>query len=159
VTLIVLEPHEHNAAVGVGVARFNARRDSEDKHYYDRSRMEDDFTAGIASAVCEMAVAKHTNRYWGAHVWHASDHDKYKDMPDVGTNIEVRRTRTDFVAIRHKDVQANRVIFAASVKLPEFVEVTIHGWITAAEGWELGYPADYDKQGLTRKLALTELHK
>ena len=115
--------------------------------------MEDDRTAQVASAICELAVAKATNRYWSGHVWHRSEHAKYRDVPDVGTNIEVRRVRTkESVAVRQHQVGKGLVLFAAYAEPPESREVRIWGWMEYDEAWELALPASYDSSGNTKLL-------
>jgi hypothetical protein len=158
---IYLEPFEHNIATQVGVARYNARKDSKDQSYYDPARMESNFNANIASAVCEMAVAKYTNQYWACHVWCIEQHRFYSTMADVGENIEVRRVRerSNPVAIRERDVRENRIIYAAYVKAPEYEEVEILGWIDAKEGWDKGTRPDYDKRNDTRVVRISELNQ
>ena len=158
---IYLEPFEHNIAVQVGVARYNMRKDSADQSYYDPARMESNFNANIASAVCEMAVAKFTNQYWAGHVWCIEQHRFYSTMADVGTNIEVRRVRdrNNPVAIRERDVREGRIIYAAYVKAPEYEEVEILGWIDAQQGWEIGTRPSYDKKNDTRVVEIDKLNK
>ena len=158
---IYLEPFEHNIAVQVGVARYNMRKDSGDQSYYDPARMESNFNANIASAVCEMAVAKYTNQYWACHVWCVEQHRLYSRMPDVGTNIEVRRVRDkkNPVAIRERDVRDGRMIYAVYAKAPEYEEVEILGCIDAQEGWNIGTIPSYDKKNNTRVVATEQLTK
>ena len=91
---VILEPWEYEHATLVGVRRYTANWGKADAPWYDAERMEDDRTAQVAACVCELAVAKATNRYWSGHVWPASEHRARRDTPDVGHNIEVRRVRT-----------------------------------------------------------------
>jgi hypothetical protein len=92
--------------------------------------MEDDRSAHVAAAICELAVAKATNRYWHGHVWDRAAHAKHRNAPDVGTNIEVRRVRTrDAVAVRRSD--AGKIVFAARAIAPEFTEVDVLGYVNA----------------------------
>lgn len=141
---ISLEPWEYEHACNVGIRRFTANWSKHDAPHYDKSRMEDDRTAQVAAAICELAVAKHTNRYWPAHIWHASEHSKYRDLPDVGRNIEVRRIRTGTTAaVRKHQLDKGLVLWVAHAVAPEFREVHLHGWIRYDEAWELGVPAQY----------------
>lgn len=127
---IVLEPWEYEHAWQVGIARFTRNWRRGDAAHYDRGKMEDDRTAQAAAAICELAVAKAVNRYWHAHVWDVRDHDRYRHLPDVGSNIEVRRCRTrDAVAVRRSD--AGKIVFAARTIGDEFREVDVLGWIPA----------------------------
>jgi hypothetical protein len=162
VTLVSLEAWEYERACQVGIQRYTARWTSRDaSHYQDKARQEDNRTALVAAAICELAVAKLTNRYWHGHVWHASEHHKYKDLPDVGTNIEVRRLRTrECVAIRKKqNDRKDLVVFAARAVMPELRQVEVLGYIEQKEGWEIGTPADYDPSGNTREVHISKLKK
>lgn len=149
---IILESWEYEWANHVGIRRFTENWGRVDAQHYDRSRMEDDRTAQVAACVCELAVAKYANRYWSGSVWKAADHKKYRDLPDVGRNIEVRRLRTkDVVPIRQHQLGKGLKLFAARPVMPELREVDIYGWIDHDEAWEFGDPADYG-HGETRVL-------
>lgn len=155
-TVVHLEPWEYEHASAVGIRRFTERWGSSNAAHYDSARMEDDRTAQVAAAVCELAVAKHTNQYWGGHVWHASDHPKYRDIADVGTNVEVRRVRTrDGVALRRRQVGTGLVLWAAKAVEPEFRAVELWGWIDYDLGWALSEPSSFDDD--TRYLDRREL--
>lgn len=158
-TRVKIEKWEYERAHAVGIARAVARWGSQDaSHYQDKSRQEDNRTAQVAAALCELAVAKLTNRYWHGHVWHHSEHMKYRGLPDVGRNIEVRRLRTrDSVAIRRRqNDQDGLVVFAARVIGPEMDSVEVYGYIDHKKGWEIGEPADYDP-GHTRLVHISKL--
>jgi hypothetical protein len=115
--------------------------------------MEDDRTAQVAACVAELAVAKYINQYWSGHVWHQSEHNRYKDLPDVGTSIEVRRLRTrESAAVRKHQVGKGLVLFVAKPILPELREVIIYGGRDYDEAWENATPSDYDPEN-TRELA------
>lgn len=142
--IITLEPWEYVHACNVGIGRFAANWGKADAPHYKKVLMEDDRTAQVASAIAELAVAKATNRYWPGHVWSKEDHHKYKDVPDVGSNIEVRRVRSgNTVAVRKHQVGKGLVLFAAQPEPPEFMQVDVWGWIHYDQAWELGEPAHY----------------
>jgi hypothetical protein len=66
-------------------------------------------------------------------------------MPDVGTNIEVRRIRTrDKAAVRKIQVGKGLVLFVAKPIMPEIRSVEIYGWMKYDEAWEVGIQSDYD---------------
>jgi hypothetical protein len=141
-----LEDWEYDWAVHVGKQVTLANRGKKDaRHYPDRSVMQDDETANIMSAVAEMAVAKATNRYWSGSYWPAARHEELRGGPDVGDNIEVRRTRRrdGHLPIRQRDVNLGRICFSAYVH-DDMRTVTVNGWIAARTGYEIGSPADYD---------------
>lgn len=143
--LVVLEPYEYEWAAHVGTRRYIENWKKQDASYYKKELMEDDRTAQVAAAVCELAVAKYTNRYWSGHVWHASEHNLYKEKTaDVGANIEVRRVRTgESAAVRQRQVGQNLVLFVAKVAMPELREVDVWGYINYDKAWKIGTPAPY----------------
>ena len=146
-TRIYLEPWEYEWASHVGTRRYIENWGKANAPHYKHQRMEDDRTAQVAACVCELAVAKHTNRYWSGHVWTAEQHSKYRDMPDVGHNIEVRRLRTrDTAAVRRHQVGKGLVLFVARPIMPELRYVDIYGWIPYDEARELAIPSDYDPE-------------
>ena len=147
-TLIELEPWEYEWASHVGARRFIENCGKRDAAHYDKKRMEDDRTAQVAACVGELAVAKATNQYWSGHVWHKSDHETYKHLPDVGTNIEVRRIRTSpSGAVRKRQLGKGLQLFIVRPVPPEFRAVELLGWIDHDEAWELGEPSNYDPEG------------
>lgn len=143
--IVQLEPFEYEWASHVGTRRYIENWRKKDATYYKKELMEDDRTAQVASAVCEIAVAKITCRYWSGHVWTASEHNYYKNkIKDVGRNIEVRRVRTgDAAAVRKNDLGKDLVLFVAKAIPPELREVEVWGYINCDKAWELGEPAHY----------------
>lgn len=128
--IITLSPWEYAAAFDVGIARHVANWGRGDAAHYKRGCMEEDHKAEAAAAICELAVAKHTNQYWHGHVWHHTEHWKYKNCPDVGEDVEVRRIRTaDGVAIRRSDW--GKVVWAARVVDSGYKQVEILGFVEA----------------------------
>lgn len=148
---VELEPWEYEWASHVGARRFIENWGKKDASYYDKGRMEDDRTASVAAAICELAVAKHTNKYWSGHVWSKSDHNKYKHTSDVGANIEVRRVRTgDTARVNKSQVGKGLWLFVVRAIAPEFRAVDILGYIDYDEAWDKGLPSPYDDSGNTR---------
>lgn len=155
---LTLEPWEYEHACNVGIRRYTANWSKEDAPHYKAEYMEDNRTATVAAAICELAVAKYTNRYWHAHIWHRSEHEKYKHLPDVGTNIEVRRIRTTkAAAVRRHQLGKGLVIWVAETIAPEFRDVTLHGWLKHDDAWELGEHPAYDKEN-TRTIHINQLN-
>ena len=147
VKTVELEPWEYDWAMYVAARRVTANWGKKDAPHYHRENMEDDRTASAAACVCELAVAKATNRYWSGHVWHASEHGKYRDVPDVGRNIEVRRVRTsDFAAVRRHQLGEGLVLFVAKPHMPEMKCVDILGWLEYDVAWDLGTESKYDPE-------------
>jgi hypothetical protein len=142
---VSLEAWEYEWASHVGARRYTANWGKADAPWYDAERMEDDRTAQVAACVCELAVAKATNRYWSGHVWPPVEHKQRRDTPDVGHNIEVRRVRTSLkAAVRRHQVGKGLVLVVAYAIPPEFREVDVMGWIHMDEAWEVGVPPDWD---------------
>jgi hypothetical protein len=155
--IVNLLPWEYEWVCHVGARRFAANWFRPDAKHYHRDRMEDDRTAQVAACAAELAVAKHTNRYWSGHVWDYRDHNQYKDIPDVGTNIEVRRIRTrDTAAVRKRQVGKGLVLFVAKPVMPEIRSVEIYGWMHYDQAWEVGTESDYDPD--TRLVSVEHLN-
>lgn len=155
---IHLETWEYEHASNVGIRRYTANWSKKDAPHYKKEHMEDDRTASVAGAVCELAVAKFTNRYWHAHIWHATEHNTFRNLPDVGRNIEVRRIRTrKKAAVRRHQLGSGLVLWAAEAIAPEFREVTLYGWLKYDDAWEMGQPAVYDPDN-TRTIQVEQLN-
>lgn len=155
--LIKLESWEYEWVNSVGIRRFTANWNKKDAAHYKRERMEDDRTAQVAAAACELAVAKLTNKYWSATVWPADQHEEQKHRADVGTNFEVKRIRTkDAVAVRRSQVGKGLFIWACKVVMPEIKEVEVIGYLDYDAAWQQGTPSDFDPEG-TRYLPLGKL--
>ena len=150
--IIDLSPWEYEWASHIGARRYIENWNKHDAAHYDKSRMEDDRTAQVAACVAELAVAKYTNRYWSGHVWHASEHHKHRETPDVGANIEVRRLRTkETAAVRRRQLSKNLVLFVAKPLMPELRQVEIYGFLEYDIAWNLSVPSIYDPDN-TREL-------
>lgn len=143
--IIDLDPWEYEWASHVGIRRFTERWTSLNAPWYQDSRMEDDRTAQVAAAITELAVAKHTNQYWGGHVWPADQHHLYRDLPDVGRDIEVRRVRSRRgAAVREKQLNRGLILWAGQPTPPEFRQVDLWGWIDYDQGWAKAEPSGFD---------------
>jgi len=156
---VSLESWEYEWAAHVGVQRLTANRHKRDAAHYDPARMQDNLRANVAACCCEIAVAKVTNRYWSGSAWKAGQHDTFKRaVADVGHNIEVKRVREHGkpVAVRQRDVIGHMVLFGAHAHDPEFLSVTVYGWLPADVAWQLGKPSAYDASG-TRLVEISRL--
>lgn len=123
-------PWEYERGFGVGIARFVANWGRPDAPHYDRSRMEEDRKAQAAAALCEIAVARCVNEYAHLHVWPWSDRKRYRHLPDVGLDIEVRRTRTKpAICVRRSD--AGKKVYGARVVDSEYRRIEVLGYISA----------------------------
>lgn len=155
-TVVELYPWEIEWTMVVGMRRHHANLHKQDAKHYDPSRMEDNLTASVKAARCELAVAKAIGHYWSGSYWDSGQHKDYATVPDVEPNIEVRRTRyTDGqLPVRSSDVAQLRVMVQAHTDDPGIVTVT--GFIYAVDGWEIGKPARYDTVN-TRLVSQSEL--
>lgn len=130
--IIKLHSWEYARGFEVGIGRFIANWGRKDAAHYAENgeAMEENRSASVAAALCEIAVARYTNQYWWGHVWPAGQHLIYAKKPDVGRDIEVRRVRTRReVAVRRGD--AGKVVWAARVVCPEYRAVEICGSVVA----------------------------
>lgn len=144
--IVDLYPWEIELAYQVGIRRDNVNATKPDAAHYDRSRMEDNLRASVAAAACELAVARATCCYWTMSIWDTSQHYKYKALPDVLPNIEVKRVREpeNPMVVRRREVGTGMVIVSAYAVPSFFRSVEIKGWLPADEAWSLGKPAAYD---------------
>lgn len=134
--LVALEPWEYEHGFAVGIRRFTANWCRPDAPHYRRERMEEDRKAQAAAALCELAVAKYLNQYWHASIWHVADQGKYRSMPDVGKDIEVRRVRTQGgVTVRRGD--AGRIVWCARTADPEYRTIELLGCVEADRALKL----------------------
>lgn len=128
--IVTLEPWEYEHGFSVGIRRFTANWCRPDAKHYHRELMEEDRKAQAAAALCELAVAKYLNQYWHGSIWHVADQHKYRKMPDVGHNIEVRRVRTQGgVTVRPAD--AGRVVWGARCADAEYRTIELLGCVEA----------------------------
>jgi len=174
--IVHLEEWEWRHAMHVAAARTTANWKKEDASQYqgNKNRMEDNRTNNERACVCELAVAKATNRYWSGSEWPSDRHDDHKDKEaDVGTNIEVRciRTRKAFKIKEASDVGKGRILFGTetlrtSDGKEELKTVKIYGWIAIDKAWEElvnNNPPDYinktEEHGFrTREVPIEMLH-
>lgn len=158
-TTVHLLPWERDWAHHIGKARHEVNLQRQDASWYDPRRMEDNLTASISAAVAEMAVAKHVNQYWSGSIWPVAEHDKYKNLPDVGDNIEVRTVRTSSsAAVRRHQVGKGLILWVAKPVRPALDTVDLWGWIPMDSAWDLGSPATYDRSGRTRVIHRSQLY-
>lgn len=130
--IVRLERWEYEHAVDVGVRRMTANWNKQDAEYYqNKSILQEERVASPAIAVCELAVAKYLGLYWHGSYWHATEHSKYRDLPDVGEDVEVRRVRTGAATVRRKD--RGRKVWVAREHDSEHRTVEILGFVEADE--------------------------
>jgi hypothetical protein len=145
--IVELTHWEYHNASHVATMRTVYNWSSKDAVHYKRDRMEDDRTANLAAAVCELAVAKTINEYWHGSAWHPVENKKFAaTLPDVGHDIEVRRSRNKrTVAARRKQLGQGLYLFGAECVDEELRVVDVWGWLPYDEAWELGSPSSYNE--------------
>jgi hypothetical protein len=156
---IKLETWEYEWACAVGISRYTANWNKNDAEHYKKERMEDDRTASVAAAVCELAVAKASNTYWSGHVWPADEHETQKHRADVGQRSEVRRTRNGkTIAVRRKQLNKGLIIWGCMAVMPELREVDVYGYLDHDQAWALAEPSDFDPDN-TRYVSIQYLNQ
>ena len=158
--VVTLDPWEYDHAHHVGIRRSTANWQVADTAAYRNDRKQDERTASPAAAIAELAVAKHLGLYWPATVWVRSAHSRYRHLPDVFPNIEVRRVRDrrNRVAVRAKDLGKGLVLVAAHPIGEEFREVEILGFLPVEEAWEIGTEVPFDSFDSTRGVTVSQMH-
>tara|TARA_Y100000004_G_C8912606_1_gene411639 strand:+ start:847 stop:1347 length:501 start_codon:yes stop_codon:yes gene_type:complete len=143
-TIVKLEPWEWVHALSVGARRHEANWNSKDAAHYDRRGMEDDRTSQARACVCELAVAKKTNRYWSGSVWYSGHNQNKKKHADVGRKFEVKHVRTkNFTRVDKHMTGKGMYLFVAKTLDEELKTVEILGWIEYDAAWELGTESQY----------------
>lgn len=138
--IIDLEPWEYIHAHDVGIKRAVANWNVRDKKSYTNGKNQPEIIESPVAAISELAVAKALNLNWSGHVWDNRDHSKYKSIPDILPNIEVRRVRdkANPVAVWEKDYGKGLILVATYPVPPEFRQVEILGWLPLDIAWENG---------------------
>jgi hypothetical protein len=128
--IVRLERWEYEHAAHVGFSRFTANWNKQDAVYYqDKNVMEEERVASPVIAMCELAVAKYLGKYWHGSYWHACEHDKFRDLPDVGDDVEVRRVKSGMATVRRGD--RGRTVWVARAHDAECRTVEILGFVEA----------------------------
>lgn len=142
---IELRPWEYSLAAQVGAERTAQNFQRADAAHYDRGRMEDDRTANHAAAAAELATARIMDRNWNAcGAWSPDRHAEFRDLPDVGKNIEVRRIRdADSTTFAMGEKDRRRILVACYVVPPELRIVRYLGWIDGETAFAMATPAGY----------------
>jgi len=139
-----LTKEEVHQCVDAAKHRWMGKWGSIDKPSYagnNKKYLEHDLLASLRAAVTEWAVAKYLHQVWGGQITYPnSEHNHRKNLPDVGTDIEVRSRRTrDGVPVWEKDIQARKILVGTEVvDDTTFSEVRIFGYLPMLEVPEVG---------------------
>ena len=138
---------------------MNMRRGDAPAYAMNAERMQDNYIANYASARCELATAKHTNRHWNASWWKPEQHHLYADRADVGDNIEVKRIRNaqHNLLVKQKYALLDHVLVLAFSDDNTPHNVTLIGWCKGPQAWEQGTPPEWDRSGKLRLLRQDQL--
>lgn len=145
---VVLTDWEMDRVHHVGKKRMELNSGNRNAaHYSDVSRQQDRRIAEPAAAACECAAARSINRYWHGSYWSEGDHQQFKNTPDVGENVEVRRIRYPNArgfAVGEKD--RDQIVMACYVEDEQDLRVVrVLGWIHGSTALNLGQMTDYGR--------------
>lgn len=138
---------------------MNMRRGDAPAYAMNAERMQDNYIANYASARCELATAKHTNRHWNASWWKPEDHHLYGDRADVGEDIEVKRIRDPHhnLLLKQKYAILNHILVLAFSNDNTPHNVDLIGWARGPQAWEDGTPPAWDQSGKLRLVRQDQL--
>jgi len=141
---VVLTPAEVHQMIDAAKHRWMGKLGSVDKPSYsgdNKKYMEHDFLASWRAATTEWAVAKYLGETWAGQITYPnSEHPVRKNLPDVGTNYEVRARRTrDAIPVWEKDIQPGKIVVGTEVVDDStFSQVNIFGWLPMEEVKSVG---------------------
>lgn len=111
--VVILKPWQVDWASYAGAQRTarNANK-AKNKPDYDVNPavLQTDIEANTASCLCELATSIALNQRWNGPYWNYEHRKEAGNSPDVGYNIEVRRTRTIGGGIPVKPEEATKKI-------------------------------------------------
>jgi hypothetical protein len=129
--IVKLTKDEVRVCTNLAVERWLTKFGSVDRPNYadgkKAGRLEPEINANIRANVAEWAVAKAYNLQWSVP-WYPNElHPQRKDIPDVGSNLEIRTVRTqNSIPFWKKD--AGKTIVGVKVLDEEYYsEVQIYG--------------------------------
>lgn len=139
---------------------LNAGRVKNKPDYQNPGVLQTDIEANTASCLCELATSLYTNQSWNGPYWHPKHHKQASKAPDVGRDIEVRRTRNvgSGIPVFEHEAQQNRRLVQAYIAPdvlqrvldadPDYpgIEILLTGTILASRAWALGYQKYEEKR-------------
>jgi hypothetical protein len=133
--IVNLTKDEVRVCTNLAVERWLTKFGSVDRPNYAEGkkagRLEPEINANIRANVAEWAVAKAYNLQWSVP-WYPNElHPQRKDIPDVGSNLEIRTVRTqDSIPFWKKDT--GKTIVGVKVLDEEYYsQVQIYGSFVA----------------------------
>lgn len=134
--------------------------------------LQTDIEANTASCLCELATSIYVNQRWNGAYWHPMYHSEASQTPDVGRDIEVRRTRRLENSIPVFQKEADRKIqlvqayvapeelacvlnwAATSSESFNYAIVTLTGTVPAEIAWKNGWQKYPEKRVCPQKFFL-----
>lgn len=148
--IVRLDEDDYARSFDAGARRLFQNLQKVDAASYRNGRNQPEHIAQPLAVMCEVAVARHLGLEfdWDLAVWKAKDHNRFKERPDVGNNIEVRRVRhlNGRPSLRPHQVGKGLILFAAYNEPPEWLNVRIIGARPYDDAWALAEPAQYETQ-------------
>lgn len=115
------------AHAGAQRTKLNKGKVEDKPDYKDKEdALQPDIVASTASCLCELAVSIYLNQRWNGPYWDPKKHHgSAKQAPDVGHNIEVRRTRTlgSEIPVHEHEATKNLQLVQAYIDDKEIAEV------------------------------------
>lgn len=149
--IVDLSKDEVRICIQLASERYLAKWESVDRFNYAegkaQGKLEHELLANIRANVCEWAAAKLFQLSWNVPYYPNSEHWCRKDLPDIGTNTEVRSVRTNnaipfwekdlekiLVATKCLDMEKFSQVFVFGYALPgvyqtdDYYDQSIAGW-------------------------------
>lgn len=156
---VFLTPWQVEWGVLAGMERYRRNKDcdvQDTDDYKEKENKQPEDIANVSTCLCELATSLRLNKRWNGPFWSPKYHKPASSAPDVGYNIEVRRTRylPNSVPIKEDEKDSGRRIHVVQAYVPfndvvvgleqfrsgkdQFSEMTVWltGTILAAEGWK-----------------------
>lgn len=124
---VSLAPWHVEWAVYAGLKRveFNTGRAKDKPAYQNKKVLQSEPKANIAACLCELATSIHLNQMWNGPYWRNKYHKDAAVLPDVGRDIEVRRTRTvgGEIPVKYGDTVSNWLLVHGYVPDPPLDQI------------------------------------
>lgn len=138
---VVLTANNATLALVCGALRRHANfAKSNSSSYKGNKHLQPEAFASPAGCAAEIAVAQHLGQSWNARAWPESDHGRFRDVPDVGHSIEVKRIRDNkqYVEVKKKETGRGRILWVVRTVGLEHLELDLLGWIPYDHAWAMG---------------------
>lgn len=132
--IVTLSKEEVRACADIALNRWMMKWGSIDRPNYagdNKSKLEPEIAANVRTIVAEYAVAKLYKMPLNFPFYPNEEHSFRKDIPDVGSFVEVKSVRTrDDIPVFPKDIKPNHILVGARVLDRDYYsEVEVYGWL------------------------------